>query len=66
MQKVVLIALLLLPLQANSAVWWAPNGVLIGNICIVPNIGWEVVQPMPVGAYCFSPRFNSWGFIANQ
>lgn len=51
--------------SAEAAVWWY-KGILYGNVCIVPHVGWQVVRPQPVGSNCYSDMHQAWGFIANQ
>lgn len=65
MRKLLIAALLAVSTPALSAVWWNPTlGLWIGNICQTPA-GWQAVAPLPVGATCYSPAWNSYGYIAN-
>lgn len=63
--KVLLILFLSLPIIANAEVIFGPNGVLYGNVCQT-QMGWQYVPWQPVGSLCYSPRFNSWGYILNR
>ena len=49
---------------ASAATVYGNDGLLYGNICQTPY-GWQVVPWRLVGASCYSPSWNSYGYILN-
>lgn len=65
MKSIIISVLLLFATAVTAAVMRDPNtGIWVGNICQTPS-GWQVVPWQPVGSVCFSPGWQSYGFIAN-
>lgn len=76
-KKIIVLIALLASVSSNAMLWQAQNGQIFGNNCViqyfvvnqygqqVPQQVVSIVSPMPVGANCFAPQYNAWGYIAN-
>ena len=65
MRQILFPVLFFFATSANSAVWQdRSTGIWVGNVCQTP-LGWQIVPPQPIGSTCYSPGWNSYGFIAN-
>ena len=70
MKKLILAAIALasvaiaVPSQA-AVVYNYNDGLLYGNICQTPY-GWQMIPWTPVSWSCYSPAWNSYGYVANR